>query len=208
MRRAPRPSLRWRIRGGAARPRGGRLLTLAAPLVLLLLPALRRSLLRRHERADPARTSARAPSTPSGWPRSRTSAPRTNSARSATSSPESFRRADDPRRAVADRLLRPPCLRAREPRRRQDDPLRALDLARRLPPCDLHQQLRRQPRGLQGRLHRQGGLRPERVLQQRRRATRGRGSCSSRGPGASRSSRTTCAATRSRPRSSTRRTTS
>ena len=53
MRRAPRPSLRWRIKEGLHALAGAALLALAAPFVLLLLP-LYVILLRRQERADPA----------------------------------------------------------------------------------------------------------------------------------------------------------
>ena len=53
LRRAPRPSLRWRIEDGLHALAGAALLALAAPLVLLLLP-LYLIVLRRHERADPA----------------------------------------------------------------------------------------------------------------------------------------------------------
>jgi hypothetical protein len=53
MRRAPRPSLRWRIGEGLHALAGAAAMGLAAPLVLLVLPAYA-VVLRLHERADPA----------------------------------------------------------------------------------------------------------------------------------------------------------
>ena len=168
MRRAPRPSLRWRLKEGLHAVAGAAGLALAAPLVLLLLPFYA-VVLRLHERLDSAPHIRPSPEHAERLAALEDFGVQNQFSAIGYVKPGDFPATDDPRRAVADRLLRPPCLRAREPGRREDDPLRALDLARRLPPRDVHQQLRRQPGGLQRRLHRQGGLRPERVLQQRRR---------------------------------------
>ena len=76
---------------------------------------------------------------------------------------------DRDRPALDRRLGHAAPLRKRRPGRHQDDPLRPLGLPRRQAPPDLREQLRRQPRELHGRLHRQGGVGPERDLHERRR---------------------------------------
>ena len=85
----------------------------------------------------------------------------------------------------------------------QHDSLRALGAARRRPAAVLHQQLRRQPRELHERLHRQGGLGPQRHLQQRRRVSADVRSCSAAGSPTRRPTSDSCRRARCSRRSGT-----